>query len=406
MSLKTKESILKQISHIGIIRGVAMVFGALAQIYTARMLGPEKLGISTLALTIATPLVILAGSINDTMLIREYKRNEDREGLLETTYSYRTLICLGSILLLPVLFFIPQEYRLALSMVPFLTMFQSNTGMWVLQSEEKISKQYIATGIASILGACLTFLIINKQSNAGCDSVITSISTAVGFYLSWLWANGKLPKIKFHREKLIFLMKGSSILFLTSLISYCYNRLEQPLIAIYGGMEEIGLYRSALQIPNALFPFLNLFPLMLYPKLIDAFHKSKNDLWVLQKKIFGKIFIPVAVLSIATIVILPKIYPLIFGKAYQSAGLTCSLLIVSRMIVILNGIFCWGLWAEKKDKTMLGLMGITAIISILSNICLIPKFGGTGAASVNLISEVLVLTMGFAISYKNRKTSL
>ena len=40
MSLKTKESILKQISHIGIIRGVAMVFGALAQIYTARMLGP------------------------------------------------------------------------------------------------------------------------------------------------------------------------------------------------------------------------------------------------------------------------------------------------------------------------------------------------------------------------------
>ena len=71
--------------------------------------------------------------------------------------------------------------------------------------------------------------------------------------------------------------------------------------------------------------------------------------------------------------------------------LSFALLLVAKMIAVLSGIFCWGLWAQNRDGLVLKLTLATAIISLPLNFFLIPRLGLMGAAGVGVICEILML---------------
>jgi O-antigen/teichoic acid export membrane protein len=108
-----------------------------------------------------------------------------------------------------------------------------------------------------------------------------------------------------------------------------------------------------------------------------------------------------------TFFILPVTYGSIFGEAFQSAALPCAILLTSKAVVLINSIFGWGLWAQHKDKAMLLLMTMVAIISVLLNFIFIPKMGMLAAASTNLMSEILILIGAFILGQQyNYRSSL
>ena len=54
-----------------------------------------------------------------------------------------------------------------------------------------------------------------------------------------------------------------------------------------------------------------------------------------------------------------------------------------------------------RDRTMLLIISITAIVSLGMNIMLIPKYGMLGASTVNAFSELLILAGCFYFQYRH-----
>jgi len=387
----------RQALQMAILRFGGLGVGAVAQIYAARQLGPEKLGISGMALTVAAQGGILVTFGADALLVRQFREFKDarkQNEFISTVFTFRLLLTgamtIALLIAIPWLLHKPQYFLASACIIP-LVFFQSNQALWILQAREMVPAQYLANTLSAFLSAVLVFIFIRPQSMAGSDVVVGLVAVMLAFALSWYSAYGAIPKLKFDWTEIWGLITASRWLFLSAIVTYGYTRFEQPLVGVLRSVDELGVYRSALQIINGVQPLLVMIPLLIYPKLISWRAISINDLWLGQKRLFFQFLAPVLLLGLFAMVVIPVAYPLLFGSAFKNAAIPCVLLVCSKLVVILNGIFGWGLWAAKKDKTMLAVMSAVGISSTALYFLLIPRFGMIGAASVNLLSEIMIL---------------
>ena len=374
----------------------AIGLGAIAQIFAARQLGPEKLGISGMALTVVAQgsLIVVFGA--DALLVRRYRvveSEEFRATLAQQAFTLRcflTLVVAACLLLtLPWVWSHPSALLASVCVIPLIFL-QSNQALWILQAKEEVPAQYAANAASAFVNACVIFLIVRQDSPAGIDMLAGLIGVAVAFSLSWYSACRGVPALRLRFADVTRMLWDCRWLFLSAVVTYAYTRFEQPLLGVLRSLDELGVYRSALQIVAGVQPIFSLIPLLVYPKLISWRSESIERLWKGQISLFWTAVPWVILAAVAIVVILPNIYGLIFGAQFLHARYPCVILLVSKLVVILNGFFGWGLWAAERDKTMLVIMSFVGAVSVSLGFWLIPKYGLLAAAGVNLLSELLV----------------
>jgi len=387
---------VRQAAQMTALRFIGLSIGLIAQIYAARQLGPEKIGISGMALAAIAQGSILVIFGTNTLLVREFKEAstaEKRQNLIALTYSLRTILTgalLGILLVsLPWLWQRPEFLLPAACIIP-LVFFESNNAAWLLQAQERLPSAYLALLAIPTVSATLIFLFVSEHSPAGSELLASVAGTALAFAVSWRLACGNTPRFTINTSDLKSLMRRSKWLFLSAVLAYCYTKLDQPLVGILISVEQLGIYRSAWQIVNGLNLFLLIVPLLLYPKLVTWFADSPSTLWRKQRKIFS-VLAPVCFI-IATIAIIaaPAVYPLIYGPQFAAGALPSAILLSGELVGMLAGIYTWGLWAARKDAVVLVLLSAIATVSIVANLLVIPEWGIMGAATVNLSSQLLL----------------
>ncbi len=382
---------------MAVLRFVALGIGAVAQIYAARQLGPEKLGISGMALAAVAQGGILVTLGANTLLVREYKEAScatQRKALVETAYSFRAitsgLLVLPFIVSLPWLWHSPQYFIAAACVLP-LIFFESNQAIWVLQAEERVPAQYWANVAGALVSSLLIFAFLTPASPAGSDMLAGVVGTGVCFWISWRYALNSLPEWRNSMQSFRNFFVRSRWLFLSAIIMYVYMRLDQPMVGWLRSAEELGLYRSAWHVANALQPFLLIFTLLLYPRLIAWNAESPQVSWNRQVRLFLLVGPACGFIASLGFVVIPPLYPMLFGDVFAVAAIPCALVVTSRLIAVVNGIFAYGLWAANRDLTMVSIMASVAVISFGLNLLLIPRGGILAAATVNVFSELAIL---------------
>ena len=159
----------RQAAQMTALRFIGLGIGAVAQIYAARQLGPEKLGISGMALAAVAQGSILVTLGANTLLVREYKEAKtdgEKQSLISAAYTLRTIITFGLALLLlaalPWLWPHPQ-YLLATACVLPLIFFESNQALWVLQAEERVPAQYLANVAGALVSAIVILTLVRPS---------------------------------------------------------------------------------------------------------------------------------------------------------------------------------------------------------------------------------------------------
>lgn len=185
---------------------------------------------------------------------------------------------------------------------------------------------------------------------------------------------------------------------ITGIVVYIYTQSEAPLLGYLGSLEEMGRYRSATNLIGVAQSFLSMIPILLYPRFIEWLKAGPQALWSRQIQLAALAVCLAAPVAALAFLLAPRVFLYIFGPPFAAAALPFSLLLTSKLVVVVNGIFGWGLWAMKKDKQMLLVMVLAAVFSMSANLFLIPRFGMFAAASVNLASELLILIGCFLLS--------
>ena len=80
-----------------------------------------------------------------------------------------------------------------------------------------------------------------------------------------------------------------------------------------------------------------------------------------------------------------------YGEVFARAAMPFAVLIAAQFVLVLSGIFSFGLWAQNQDRSLLILTSVAGAASVTLDVALIPSMGMMGAAVVSLAGELIIL---------------
>lgn len=404
-SLLSRKRILSQAGIMVGARTVGLAFAFVGTAWAARCLGPHQLGLSGMVQSLVSQAALILTAIYPTVLVRDYKnadRAELRNRLVRDTTSFKLagilffgLVCAAAM----GLGMVPSEYRLAGWFFIPLLLANALQPAWVFQAAEKQHFQSMIAVFQSALKAACYLLLFRAGATAIADLEVLTGVTVTLTLVYW----GAIYRLTPMRgplfdprsfSRVVSLLMKSRWLFFSGVCSYVYSTLEQPLLGWLCSVDELGKYRTAVQVVAAADSFFVIIPMILYPRFIEWRKRGESVLWGRQKKLAVLACAVGFSAALAAFVLVPLFYPYVFGADFAAAGLPCAILILSKIVVVIGGIFYWGLMTDDRYDRLLSLTTLgMAVFSLLSNLLLIPHGGMYAAASVNLASEAILLAV-------------
>ena len=170
-------------------------------------------------------------------------------------------------------------------------------------------------------------------------------------------------------------------------------------IGFFRNTSEVGLYNVAVPLAALLGFFPELFIQLFFPLITKEYSKKNIPLIKELSKQLGKwIFMLNLPLFIILFLFPGAIINILFGKEYILAENSLRILSLGTFVATSTIYISDNLLAMKgKSKLILANILIAAIINILLDIFLVPKYGINGAAIATAIVHIL---LGFAILFE------
>jgi len=193
-------------------------------------------------------------------------------------------------------------------------------------------------------------------------------------------------------SRLWALFYASIPLGLTLLFNLVYFRIDSIILTVTRSTAEVGVYGLAYKVFELPLILPTFFMNSLYPVLL-----------VQSRDVFKKtIRISTVVLFFSSLVVAGGLWvcaPLvtIIKTDFHASISALRVLSLGLPFFFLSSLTMWILIAQKKQKILVGIYGVSMIINICLNYFLIPTHGYMAAAWITVASEALVLCMSGAI---------
>lgn len=184
---------------------------------------------------------------------------------------------------------------------------------------------------------------------------------------------------------------------LAGIFSRIFSAGDVVLLSKLSGDHAVGIYSAAFKVAFALQFVALAFSAAIYPAFSSYFAHEKDKLGRLfEKSIFWLMIVAgpmvFGVIAVADYAITP-----IFGSAYAPSIVPLKILMLSMLFVFLS--FPVGAMLNACDRQMRHTvnLGITAAVSIILNLILIPLWGPSGSAVANLVSYIILFGLGISV---------
>ncbi len=411
MKLASFPAWLRQGGGMVVLQAVGKLASLAGGVWAARCLGPEKLGISGVVFVLLPAFYLFAGMRLEVLLVRHFADYEKEDGTERMAATYALFQVVNVLLLFGVgLGFVlinglPEEGRLSLLLALPVFFFATVQPTWLLQARERMPAFYAANTVLALVNAVLLFVLVRPGSPAGMDLIPYLAGSMFAWGLMWTWAlfEKKLPRVGLSALKDMWrLARENGLIFVTGVLMFAYNALEAPLVGWLYSVQELGSYRTALMLANSLATFLQIIPVLLYPRFVRWQREDPDSLRARQDHLALTFGAGALVLSAAAFLIAPWGYRLLYGIVYLDAALPFALLFTGKLVLVISGIYTWGFWAQADARRPLLVIGPVAVASMVADFILIPRYGMLAAATIYLASEVLILAGVFAFSRRRR----
>ena len=367
---------------------VRMIVGLFIGIWIARYLGPEQFGLLSYVQSSVLLFIAVAKLGLDSIVIKELLQNEkDAKGvILGTAFCLRlagyvlVFICLNLYILA---LDVNAEASFLILLFSLNLLFQSfNVIDFYFQSIVKSKYVVYANAGALFIVSCIKIYLLLFDYTIEyfvIAMVIESFFTAA--FLLYFY-NKKVTKFKytFNKQEAYTLLKQSWPLIIWGLALQAYMRVDQIMINKYLGNIEVGFYAVAVRLTELWFFLAIIVTNSLFPALINA--KSNNA--KLYRKRVEKLLQLLVIISISIALLVSlfseEIVVLLFTQTYAPAADLLTIYAWTIVFVFLNNAIAKWYIIEGLQKLASIRMVFGAVINVILNMVLIPKYGAIGAA--------------------------
>ena len=262
--------------------------------------------------------------------------------------------------------------------------------------------KYDLSAIATTLGSIVIFTIIVIFSFIS-QSLYPFVAAYVIGGLTYVATSFYLISSKFKQNITPQFNKNESLIFLKTsfpigvalILNLIYFRIDVLILSSVRSSAEVGIYglgyqffQAGLAIPiffsNSLFPLLS----KLYLENIGEFRKQ------IKKWSFYLILFSIALMVLMFLV--SYLIPILYDSRFLDSGLALRILSIGLPLFFLSALLWHMLIIYGKQKLLIYIYAIGAVLNIALNIVFIPIYGYIAASIITVVSEAIILLLSFA----------
>ena len=412
--MNSEPSLKKNIAISTVYQVLLIILPLITAPYIARVLGPEQSGIYDFTTSIQTYFSMFAALGTATYGAREISRVRNdltRRSVLFWEIELMTVMTSAACIVAWMIFIAAAPrykiYYIVLTMGILSTMFDIS---WFFAGMEQFKYTISKNAVCKLAGVALMFIFVRDQDDLLIYIIIMTASTMLGNLSMWFYVPRFIEKVDFKTLTFRRHFHETLIYFIPSIATSVYTVLDRTLIfVITQDKAENGYYHYTMQIINMMkaltFSSLNM---VLGSRIAYLFAEEKYD--EIKERIRDSInyilFMGMGI-CFGLIGVAPRFIPIFLGPGYDRV--VTMLTLMSPIVVIIGISNCLGsqYYAPSGNRRLSArFIIIGALVNLMLNLILIPRFWGYGAIVASLIAEtvITVLYLKFCKGYLTLQT--
>jgi O-antigen/teichoic acid export membrane protein len=185
-----------------------------------------------------------------------------------------------------------------------------------------------------------------------------------------------------------------------------YFKADTIILSLFKSQADVGVYGAAYKVLEVLTTFPAMFAGLILPLLAGAWAAMDRERF---SRVLGKAIDAMSMVALPLIVgtfFLAQPVMNLIAPEFRDSGSLLQILIIATGIIFLGNIFGSAVVAVNRQRTMMWLYLLVAIISLTGYLVFIPRYSYFGAAWMTVVSESLVTISAALIVLVSTKTRL
>ncbi len=382
----------------------SIIFALLIMMLISRTYGPENIGKLAFINSISGLLIILPTLGFDHFVVRDLVKKKEEGELLGTVFTCQVI---GWLVYAVVLYFFvvfsdagTDEIYLT-GMVALTTLFTRLASVRLyFEAQQKpkiIAKMVISVRLIELLFVMILIYLHARYIFTATNILVQAFLLSVFVLFSYQKKGIGIENWRFSYDKAKALMMESWPFIISGFIFPIYMNIDVVMIKYFMDEYSVGIYSVAIRIITQISMLGTIFSSLLFPIIVRL---KINHPQCYRDTVISSVSL-VLVFSLVTVVFLvlsaKYLIPELFGNEFRPAIPVFNILSIALMFLWPAGIFTRLLVIEAATKIEMIKTLIAALMNVLLNILLIPKYGLEGAAiasvSAYFISDLLMYTL-------------
>src|SRR3990167_133918 len=396
-------SLTRKIAHNTIIQTTGKVIGTLLGLVTVgfitRYLGKEGFGHYTTIIVFLQFFAIFV-DMGLYLIVIKYITDPklDPEHALWNIFTLRFFSAIALLGLAPiVVIFFPYpalvKWGVALTSLSFLFVLLNQALLGIFQKHLATYKPALAEvlGRLVLLGVTLA-AIYTHQNILGLMSAVVASSFVT--FITTFWFAKKYVRIRFMFDFAFWLkiLRDTWPVALSIMFNLVYFKADTVILSLIKPAADVGIYGATFKVLEVLTTFPAMFAGIMTPLLNEAWAEQKLvDFKHYLQQGFNFLVMVSVPLIFGTLVLGRPVMILVSGAEFATAGSVLKVIIFATAAIFIGNLFGNTIVAVHKQRSMVKMYAIVAVVSLIGYLILIPRYSYYGAAVMTVVSEVSIM---------------
>lgn len=297
-----------------------------------------------------------------------------------------------------------KEYTINLLQQTFIIVAVIFDLSWFFQGIEEFKIVAMRNIVVKVVMVILIFTVVNDESDLGIYILINSVTMLVSNLIFWSQIRKHVIMILWKELHIMRHIRGTLEFFVPLIAVQIYSQLDKIMLgALVNSPDENGYYEQSRKIINVANSILISLNTVLLPRISNLYiNNDKNKILKIYKEATNVLFFLMIPMMVGMIVISDNLVIWFLGVEFTEVAF---LLKISTPLLLFMGLGNFVgtqyLIPTGKQNIMTLVYIVAALVNIVLNFLLIPKFYAVGALvasciaeSISCFSQVLLLKKG------------
>lgn len=404
-----KKSLKKNFVMNTILTMSSFIFPLITFPYVSRILLPAGTGKVSFATSLISYFLMFAQLGIPTYGIRVCAQvRDDREELTRTVHELlfiNVVMCVISYVTLALALISVSRLHeeRTLYIIVSLTIILNAIGVeWLYKALEQYTYITVRSIIFKFVALIAMFLLIHKQEDYVIYGGITILASSVSNIFNFINVHKYIDLKPVGNYNIRRHLKPVAVFFAMSCATTIYTHLDTVMLGFMATDEDVGYYNAAVRIKSILVSIVTSLGTVLLPRAsYNIEHGLLDEFWRISRKAINFVFLVASPMMLYFIFFAKEGIYFLSGTAYTGSIVPMQLIMPTLLLIGLTNILGIQILIPLgKEKIVLYSEIAGAVVDIIINAILIPKYTSAGAAVGTLVAEFVVLIVQY-VALKN-----